>query len=140
VAAQWAESRGPVIVVGAPGEEDVAAEVAAGLPRCFDRTGKTSLAQLIYLLSTASRVVVNDSGAMHLAAAVGASGAAIFGSTDPIATGPIGGQITILRRPPSCSPCLLRTCPRHDSPYECLTAIPPADVTAAIDTLTPAQI
>jgi heptosyltransferase II len=62
--------------------------------------------------------VTNDSGPMHLSAAVGASTLAIFGPTDERATAPLAPHARILKHPVSCSPCLLRTCPLD---HRCMT-------------------
>ena len=87
--------------------------------------GKTSIAELMEILSRATCILANDSGTMHLAASLGKKGVAIFGSTDPIATGPLGGKWMLLNRNLFCSPCRKRVCYRNDRPYECLTSIEP---------------
>ncbi len=87
-----------------------------------DAMGKSSLGQLIALLSGVNLVVCNDSGPMHLAGLVGTPSVAIFGSTDPFATSPLGPH-RIVREPIACSPCLSRSCANNAHPFECLDKI-----------------
>ena len=88
--------------------ERISQEIGEG---CFDLTGRTTIRQLLALLERARLLVTNDTGTMHAAAAVGTRVVAIFGSTDPAVTSPLGeGHRVIYHRLP-CSPCLKRTCP-----------------------------
>lgn len=135
VARWWRREQGPVIAVGTPGEEESGRATLSGCDDAINLVGQTSLVQLLYVLSRAHTVLANDSGAMHLAAALGKKGVAIFGSTDPTATGPIGGTWIIVRKPLACSPCLRRSCPRTDVPYECLTSVTPGVVIESLVTL-----
>ncbi|NLF17923.1 MAG: lipopolysaccharide heptosyltransferase II [Lentisphaerae bacterium] len=132
--ARWWQSRGGrVVVVGAAKERAAGAAIAAALPEVLDLTGRTDLRQLMAVLAVSGLVVANDSGAMHLGAALGCRGVAIFGSTDPVATGPIGGQWVVLAdQPADCAPCLQRTCPRANDPYACLRSVQPEDVCQAL--------
>ena len=136
VAQWWSESIGQVVTVGAPGEEAMADLSIANCHRSINLAGKTTLSQLMYVFKKATCVLTNDSGAMHLAAALNTKGVAIFGSTDPIATGPIGGQWIVLRKELFCSPCLKRFCYRKDCPYECLKTISPSMVIEKIKLIT----
>jgi heptosyltransferase-2 len=97
-------------------------------------TGKTSLLELAAGLKICEIVLTNDSGPMHLAAAVGARVVAIFGSTSPELTGPIYSPgARILRQPVACAPCLRRACPVD---LRCLRGIEPEmAVRAAMDCL-----
>jgi len=71
--------------------------------------------------------------AMHLAAALGTPGVAIFGSTDPIGTGPLGAPWHILAATAPCRPCFRRTCPLTGADaYQCLAEITPDDVTSTL--------
>ncbi len=124
----WSNTHGMVIAIGVKEESELADHVLADCPNAINLAGKTSLPHLMQVLNHARLVVSNDSGTMHLAAALGKTGIAIFGSTDPIATGPLGGKWTVMKMPLPCSPCLRRTCHRTDHPYECLTAITPEKV------------
>ena len=73
--------------------------------------GKTSLAEAIDLLSVVDAVVANDSGLMHIAAALHRPLLAIYGSTDPGFTPPLGKQVKIVKESVPCSPCFKRECP-----------------------------
>lgn len=90
----------------------------------FNLTGKTSLKELAGILSCCNLLLTNDTGTMHLAAAVGTKVAAIFGSTEPLRTAPIGEHI-IIRKEFSCSPCFQRVCPKK---LDCMEAVTPAEV------------
>lgn len=132
VVAAW---DGPVVALGAPGEEAVADSAIANSANAVNLAGRTSLSALMAILQQATCIVANDSGTMHLGAALGRPGVAIFGSTDPVATGPIGGHWIVLQKKLPCAPCLARTCARSEAPYECLTAVTPEQVLTAIQSL-----
>lgn len=101
-----------VVLVGGPGEEALAAEVAgASRAPLTLAVGRTTVVELVALLAAADLVVANDSGPMHLAGALGRPLVAIFGSTDPVATGPVGPASVVVREPVPCSPCFARDCP-----------------------------
>lgn len=98
-------------------------------PGVVDLTGRTDLAQVAGLLRAASVFVGNDSGLMHLAAALGTPTLGLFGSTDPAWTAPRGRRAAALAvRGFACSPCHRRTCPE---PRFCMETLAPADVLAA---------
>ena len=94
----------------------------------LDLVGRTSLRQALGLLSHLRLLVTNDSGLMHAAAALSVPLVAIFGSTDPAATGPFTSRATVIRHPWPCSPCFKRTC---EVGYPCLNAISVTEVLAA---------
>jgi heptosyltransferase II len=94
----------------------------------LDLVGRTDLRQALALLSRLNLLVTNDSGLMHAAAALRVPLVAIFGSTDPLATGPFSSRATVLHHPLDCSPCFKRTC---DLGYPCLSAVTVAEVMAA---------
>jgi len=73
--------------------------------------GRTSLAELMALVARCQLVVTNDSGPMHLAAALGVPQVAIFGSSSPEATGPWSPAARVVRQSVACSPCFRRRCP-----------------------------
>jgi heptosyltransferase II len=81
------------------------------VPEADNRVGKTSLGEFMAALVTARLVVCNDSGAMHVASALGVPTLSVFGSTEPSLTGPMGARIRVLRHHVPCSPCFLRECP-----------------------------
>ncbi len=111
------------------------AEVAAGINRlasgrCIDLTGKTSLTEAVDLLSLADIVVSNDSGLMHVAAALDKKLIALYGSSDPGFTPPLNSHAHILRLDLECSPCFQRDCPLGHK--RCLVDLSPWQVLALI--------
>jgi ADP-heptose:LPS heptosyltransferase len=94
------------VVAGSPGEVDLAERVAGGI----NVAGKTTLRQLVALLQGAELVIANDSGPMHIAAALGKPMVTLFGPTNPVRTGPYAREDTVLRLDIPCSPCYSRTC------------------------------
>jgi heptosyltransferase-2 len=98
--------------------------------RCVDLAGRTSLAEAIDLLSLADFVVTNDSGLMHVAAALGRKLIALFGSSDPRATPPLNNDAHILSLDLECSPCLQRVCPLGHT--NCLNSLKPDHVLSKI--------
>ena len=95
--------------------------------------GETSLAQAIDLMSFADAVVSNDSGLMHVAAALNRPLVAIYGSTSPEFTPPLADQVEIVRLGLACSPCFERTC--RFGHYDCLKNLPASQVLAALERL-----
>jgi heptosyltransferase-2 len=118
-----------VILFGTIGEKAVSDAIVAGLKvRPIDLTGKTAIADLPALLSCCHLFMGNDSGAMHVAAAVGLPIVAIFGPTDPNGTAPVTPKCTVVQERPYCSPCFLRRCPTD---HRCMKAVTPAMVEEA---------
>lgn len=101
--------------------------------RCLNLAGETSLAEAVDLLSLSSVVVSNDSGLMHIAAALHRPLVAIYGSTSPDFTPPLSDEVVLLTTEIECRPCFQRTCPLQHK--KCLTEITPAQVLSAIDNL-----
>lgn len=95
--------------------------------------GETTLADAIDLLSCASAVVSNDSGLMHVAAALDRPLVAVYGSTSPGFTPPLASEVEIVRLGIECSPCFDRTC-RYGH-YNCLRDLKPPMVIDALDRL-----
>ena len=118
-----------VILFGTAAEAPVSAAIVAEMRHApIDLTGKTSIADLPALLSQCHLFVGNDSGAMHVAAAVGLPVVAVFGPTDPFGTAPVTTRRSIVQEKPYCSPCFLRRCPTD---HRCMRAVTPAAVEAA---------
>jgi lipopolysaccharide heptosyltransferase II len=101
-----------VILFGTAGEAAVSDAISAEMKTSpINLTGKTAIADLPALLSQCHLFIGNDSGAMHVAAAVGLPVVAIFGPTDPFGTVPVTPRCTVVQEKPYCSPCFLRRCP-----------------------------
>jgi heptosyltransferase-2 len=116
-------------------EEQVARLAGPGMLRAAGRTD--DLLALIGLLARSALLVTNDTGPMHLAAALGVPTLALFGATDPNVSGPRGpGRRVVLMDPEPCSPCFLRDCPIPGHP--CLTKIgAPRVLRAALELVEP---
>jgi heptosyltransferase-2 len=110
-----------VLIFGSPAEKPLAEAIA----QAMDHTptiiaGRTTLRQLMALLAQCRLVVTNDSGPMHLAAALGLPVVAVFGSTNERTTGPLGPRAHVVKQPVECSPCGLRACPID---FRCMTGV-----------------
>ena len=100
--------------------------------RCLDLTGRTSLPEMIEWIRLSELIVTNDTGPMHVAAALGKPVVALFGPTEPRRTGPYGQidraiQLTAL----PCVPCLKDNC-AYEKPFECLRGVSPSRVHAEV--------
>jgi len=95
-----------------------------------DLAGATTVGLLPALLSRASLLITNDSGPMHIAAAVGTPVVALFGPTSAVRTGPYGVGHQVLTGQVPCRPCFSRTC-HNTLPLECLKLVSPDQVLAA---------
>ncbi len=113
-----------VAVFGSNDEQQLCETVRSGISAdgvsSINLAGKTTLAEFIEMAAACSLYLTNDSGAMHIASALGVPTAAVFGSTDHVATGPAGQRFSIIRQPVECSPCLLRKCPID---HRCMTRV-----------------
>ncbi len=134
--AEWAnrflaQNDADVILFGTAAEAPVSNAIIANMRRKpIDLTGKTAIADLPALLSQCHLFLGNDSGAMHVAAAVGLPVVAIFGPTDPFGTAPVTPRCTIVQQKPYCSPCFLRRCPTD---HRCMKQVTPDMVEAAVN-------
>jgi heptosyltransferase II len=97
-------------------------------PRVLNLAGTTSLRELMCLIHLCDVLLTNDSGPMHMAAALGTDVVALFGSTDPVVTGPYGQGI-VIQKQVSCSPCFQRTCPID---FRCMKGITSEEVISSI--------
>jgi heptosyltransferase-2 len=122
------------VLVGARGERPRCDQIAAASKSgAMVAAGETGVGELIALLALADGFIGNDSGAMHVASALGRPTVGIFGSTNPERTGPMGAKTTVLWRHLDCSPCLERTC--RFGHYNCLKEIAPRDAIDALASL-----
>jgi heptosyltransferase-2 len=134
--AEWANrflahNDADVILLGTSSEAPVSNAIVANMHRKpIDLTGKTAIADLPALLSQCHLFLGNDSGAMHVAAAVGLPVVAIFGPTDPFGTAPVTPRCTIVQQKPYCSPCFLRRCPTD---HRCMKQVTPDMVESAVN-------
>jgi heptosyltransferase-2 len=117
-----AKRKARIVLLGASVDLPVAEEFVRLLPGVDNLVGKTSLAEFMAALVSARLVICNDSGAMHVASALGVPTLAVFGSTEPQLTGPMGGRSKVLRHHVPCSPCFLRECPID---FACMKSITP---------------
>jgi heptosyltransferase-2 len=118
-----------VVFIGAKEEIGLAQHIAALMRRRpILLTGQTSLSQLVNVLSCAQLLISNDTGPAHIGAALGVPTLAIFGPSEHFATRPFSERAVVIRRPVSCSPCMLRDCPID---HRCMTRITAEDVLSA---------
>jgi len=124
-----------VVLAGSGKDRPVCEKVAAQAPDVVDLSGKTSVSELAALISRAAMCVTNDSGPMHLAAALGAPLVAIFGPTDSLWVGPYGMPDAVLRAGLACSPCYLRKITDCPFGHACMKEVTPALVIQRIERL-----
>ena len=125
-----------VWALGSPKDKEFGSAIASESGgACTDLCGETTLEQAIDLMAMAELAVCNDSGLMHVAAAVGRPLVAIFGSSSPGFTPPLSERAEIVSLKLSCSPCFKRTCPLGH--LDCLNHLEPQRVLAAIGTALP---
>lgn len=127
-------------ILGSAKDEAIGQAITKYLPldirktkQCINLCGQTDLIQAIDLLAVANFVVTNDSGLMHIAAAVGTPLIALFGSSSPLYTPPLARQAQIASLHLSCSPCFKRSCPlKH---FDCMMKLTPDNVFAKLKQL-----
>jgi heptosyltransferase-2 len=118
------------ILFGTKNDAAVGQQIAAAIgDHCVNRIGQTTVDQLIDELWQCHLLLTNDTGTMHLAALLGVPVVAIFGSTEPRLTGPLGNGHVILRHHVECSPCFLRECPID---FRCMKAVTADEVADAV--------
>jgi heptosyltransferase I len=117
-------------ILGGKDEAALAESLCHASPeRCLNLAGKTSLPEMVEWLRRCELLVTNDTGPMHVAAALGRPLVALFGPTEPRRTGPYGRLDQVMRHPLPCAPCMKSRC-AWPQPIECLTALTPAAVCA----------
>jgi heptosyltransferase-2 len=114
----------PAVIFGSAAERPLCEEVAAGLRRAGTETrnlaGETTLREFLDFAAACRVFLTNDSGAMHVASALGVPTVTVFGATDDTTTGPTGPWARVVREHAECSPCLLRECPID---HRCMTRL-----------------
>jgi heptosyltransferase II len=117
----------PVWLIGSPNDQALGAEIErASGGAALNLCGRTTLEQAIDLIATASLVVANDSGLMHVAAALARRLVALYGSSSPVFTPPLSQRAKIVSIGAPCSPCFARVCPLGH--FDCLTRLTPERV------------
>jgi len=125
-----AQSSAQWILFGTKNDVATGEQIATAIgDHCVNRIGQTTLDQLIDELRQCSLLLTNDTGTMHLAALLGVPVVAVFGSTEPRLTGPLGDGHAILRHHVECSPCFLRECPID---FRCMKAVRTDEVAEAV--------
>jgi heptosyltransferase-2 len=125
-----AQSSAQWILFGTKNDGAIGEQIAAAIgDHCVNRIGQTTLGQLIDELRRCRLLLTNDTGTMHLAALLGVPVVAVFGSTEPRLTGPLGNGHIILRHHVECSPCFLRECPID---FRCMKAVSTDEVAGAV--------
>jgi heptosyltransferase-2 len=122
---------GSVVVFGSESERDLCSAVASASDG-HNFAGSTTLREFIDMTAACSLCLTNDSGAMHVAAAVGVPCITVFGPTDETATGPTGVSAKIVREPVDCAPCKLRECPID---HRCMTRVSVERIVEIADSL-----
>ncbi len=119
-------------VLGSGADEPLGRLITAAAPdHCLNLCGRTTLPEMIEWVRRSDLLITNDTGPMHVAAALGKPMVALFGPTEPRRTGPYGHLRDVLRVDLSCSPCLSPRC-TSIRPQECLRAISPEAVLARV--------
>lgn len=122
-----------ILLTGGPGEVDLGREIEAAMrARPLNLIGKTSVRQMMALISQCAMMITNDSGPMHVAAAFERPTVALFGATNHKTTSPLSASCRIVRKPVQCAPCLKRQCPTD---HRCMDAITVEDVLDAVRSL-----
>ena len=124
-------------IIGGGADRELGHRIAQAAPeRCQDLTGRTSLAEMVEWLRRCDVLVTNDTGPMHVAAALGKPAVALLGPTDPRRTGPYGQLQNVIQLPLPCVPCMKPEC-RYEKPMECLRGITPELIFARVEKLLP---
>jgi len=121
-----------VVVLGGKEDAELGVRLGAIGARCVDKTGQTTLPEMVEWIRASEVVVTNDTGPMHVAAALGKPVVALFGPTDPRRTGPYQARGTVLQSSAmECVPCLSRTC-TAEYDRDCLRNIKVEEVAAEV--------
>jgi heptosyltransferase-2 len=124
-----------VVIIGSESERSISESIRTYMKQpAVVLNGKTSVETLIGLIAESSLLLGNDSGPVHLAAALGVPTVAVFGATDYIVAAPYSPRGRAVREPVECSPCWLRECPID---HRCMTRVSPEMVCAAAREILP---
>ncbi|MCB1084917.1 MAG: lipopolysaccharide heptosyltransferase II [Chlamydiia bacterium] len=125
-----ADTKNVVFFFGDRSQKGLINQICQGLgTRVINLAGQTDLRELMAFIKICAVLLTNDSGPMHIADSLGTSIVALFGSTNPIATGPYRQMKNIIRKEVSCSPCYKRVCPID---FPCMKKIGVNEVTEAV--------
>ncbi len=125
-----------VVLFGSANDQPVTSHIhqaTGAAPACFDLAGHTSLAEAVDMLSLATAVVSNDSGLMHIAAALSRPLVVVYGATSPGFTPPLNDNSEVLVSDIDCAPCFERECPLGH--HRCMRETPVAVVAGKLDAL-----
>jgi heptosyltransferase-2 len=122
-----------VIIMGSDKEKEIGASMSSLMRnKPVDFCGKTSLGEAMGIVGRCNIFITNDSGLMHVSAALGVPTVAVFGSTDHIATGPRGIKTKIIKHDINCSPCLKPECPTD---FKCMLSITVEEVWSEMENI-----
>ena len=125
-----AKTKAKWILLGTERDRSIGEIVVAALgENGVNKIGETTMEELISELGSCRALLTNDTGTMHLAALLGVPLVAVFGSTEPALTGPLGNRHVVVRRHVECSPCFLRECPID---FRCMKEVTTQDVVDAM--------
>ncbi len=122
-----------ILIFGTDADQEAAGEISRAVDdknKVVSLCGETSLSQAMALIKRCRVFVTNDSGLMHVSAAMQTPTVAVFGSTNPITTGPYSDKASIVRSELDCSPCLKTHCPKDH--FRCMEDIDVQDVFSAV--------
>jgi ADP-heptose:LPS heptosyltransferase len=122
-----------VVLIGSVEERARCAAIAAAAPGILDLAGRTGLLELAAVIRRSAVCLTNDSGPMHLAAALGRPVVAIFGPTNPVWVGPYHQPHGVVRAGVPCSPCYLRRLRDCPNSHACMTTLEASTIIAHIE-------
>jgi len=115
-----------IVLIGGPGERDIGRDIEKMMDRQpLNLIGKTTVREMMAILASCTLLITNDSGPMHVAAALHTPLVAIFGPTDYTTTSPMTTKAKLIRKETPCAPCLLRQCPKE---HQCMQAVTAEEV------------
>jgi lipopolysaccharide heptosyltransferase II len=123
------------VILGAQADRELGERIVReASARCLDLTGRTTLLEMVEWTRLCELMITNDTGPMHVAAALDKPVVALFGPTEPRRTGPYGQIDQVLQHDLPCVPCMKDSC-SYDRPFECLRAITPDHVAVRVATI-----